>query len=68
MACGLRGCDSQAVEHRLTSVANRLSHSLACGIIPDQRSNLCLLHWQVEEPPEKPPQWFLTFENLVPCG
>ena len=25
-----------------------LSHSVACGIFPDQGLNLCLLHWQVD--------------------
>ena len=32
------------------------SVTLACGIFPDQRSNPCLLHWRVDEPPGKPPQ------------
>ena len=27
-------------------VALRLSHSVACGIFPDQGSNLCPLHWR----------------------
>ena len=31
--------------------AHRLSSSLACGICPDQASNLCLLHWQVDSLP-----------------
>ena len=69
MVCGLqeswhvvfRGCDFQAV-WQTGSV------TLACGIFPDQRSNPCLLHWRVDEPPRKPPQRFLTFENLVSCG
>ena len=25
------------------------SRSTACGIVPDQGSNLCLLHWQVDD-------------------
>ena len=29
-------------------MAHRLSCSLACGIFPDQGSNLCLLHWQAD--------------------
>ena len=29
-------------------VAHRLSCSVACGIFPDQGSNLCPLHWQVD--------------------
>ena len=29
-------------------VAHGFSSSAACGIFPDQGSNLCLLHWQAE--------------------
>ena len=29
-------------------VAHRLNSSAACGIFPDQGSNLCLLHWWVD--------------------
>ena len=29
-------------------VAQRLSHLLTCGILPDQGSNPCPLHWQVD--------------------
>ena len=32
-------------------VMHRLSSSKACGIFPDQRSNSCLLHWQVDSLP-----------------
>ena len=31
--------------------AGGLSHSVACGIFPDQGSNLCLLHWQADSLP-----------------
>ena len=31
--------------------AHRLSCSLACGIFPDQGSNLCTLHWQADAYP-----------------
>ena len=37
-------CGEQAPEHPLSS--RGLSHSEACGIFPDQGSNLCPLHWQ----------------------
>ena len=51
-ARGLRSCGSQALEHRLLIV---LEHELSCsaarGIIPDQGSNPCLLHWQVDSLP-----------------
>ena len=37
--------------------AHGLGCSVACGILPDQASNLCLLHWQMDslllEPPGK---------------
>ena len=44
------------VEHRLWNtgsivVAHGLSHSVACGIILDQGSNLCLLRWPVDSLP-----------------
>ena len=29
-------------------VEDSLSCSMACGIFPDQGSNLCLLHWRVD--------------------
>ena len=32
-------------------VAHWLSCSTACGIVPDQGSNPCLLHWQVDSLP-----------------
>ena len=31
-----------------TVVAHGLSCSVVCGVFPDQRSNPCLLHWQVD--------------------
>ena len=32
----------------LIFVAHELPFSMACGISPDQGSNLCLLHWQAD--------------------
>ena len=32
-------------------VAHGPSHSAACGIFPDQGSNLCPLHWQADSQP-----------------
>ena len=32
-------------------VAHRPSHSVACGIFPDQGSNPCPLHWQADSQP-----------------
>ena len=46
---GLSSCGSRALEHRLSSCGTRgLSCSAACGIFPDQGSNPCPLHWQVD--------------------
>ena len=39
----LSSSGSQAPEHRLSSIC-----STACGIFPDQGSNPCFLHWQVD--------------------
>ena len=41
-------CGSRALERRLVVVAHGLSYSTACGIFPDQGSNLCPLHWQAD--------------------
>ena len=41
---GSRSLDSVVVAHRLTC-------SVECGIFPDQGSNLCPLHWQVDSYP-----------------
>ena len=45
---GFSSCGSRALEHRLSSScgARKLSCFSACGIFPDQGSNLCLLHRQ----------------------
>ena len=43
-ALGLHSVGSVVVEHKL-------SCSPACGIFPDQGSNPCLLHWQVDSYP-----------------
>ena len=45
---GLSSCSSCALERRLSSVAHGLSCSAACGIFPDQGSNLCPLHCQAD--------------------
>ena len=57
--CGGFSCwGAQAPGHVGTVVVvHGLSCSTACGIFPDQGSNLpllCLLHWQVVMPPGKP--------------
>ena len=41
---GFSGCGTRAS----VVVAHRLSCSAACGIFPDQGSNPCPLHWQVD--------------------
>ena len=44
-------CGSGVLEHSLSSCGNGLSCSAACGILPDQGSNLCLLLWQADSLP-----------------
>ena len=49
--CGMwiSSCSSRALEHRLNCCGvPGLSSSTACGIFPDQGSNLCLLHFQAD--------------------
>ena len=48
VARGLSRCHPQALEPRLSSCDSWVSCSAACGILPDQGLNLCLLHWQTE--------------------
>ena len=53
---GFSSCGSKALERRLqnagsAAMAHRPSCSVACGILPDQGSNLCFLHWQVDSQP-----------------
>ena len=45
-ACGLSSCGSQALQCRLSSCGAWVSCPVACGIFPDQGSNLCPLPWQ----------------------
>ena len=59
-ATGFRSCGSQALEHRLSSCAHRLSCPKACGIFPDQGSNpvspALAGRFFTAEPPGKPPE------------
>ena len=43
---GFSGCRAQALNSGSVVVAPSLSCSEACGIFPDQESNLCPLRWQ----------------------
>ena len=43
----LNGCGSWALEHRRNSCA-WIRCSTACGILPNQVANSCLLHWQAD--------------------
>ena len=47
-AHGLSNCGLRARECRLSSCGAWLSCSVACGIFPDQGSNLCPRHWQAD--------------------
>ena len=44
VARGLSSGSSQALEQGSTAMAHGLSFSVACGILPDQGLNPCLLH------------------------
>jgi len=49
---GLEGARaSAAVAPSSVIVTRGFSCSMACGILPDQGSNLCLLHWQADSLP-----------------
>ena len=48
VAHGLSSCGSPALEHWLSNCGGQLSCSMACGILSDQGSNSCHLHWQAE--------------------
>ena len=41
----------QTLEQGLVVVMLGLSCSAACGVFPDQESNLCLVHWQADSSP-----------------
>ena len=58
---GFSSCGSWVPEHRLKGHTG-LSFSMACGIFPDQGSNLCLLYWQEDSLPlshQGSPHYFL---------
>ena len=57
---GLQGAPASVV------VAHRLSCSVACGILPDQGSNPCLLHWQVYSLPPSHQGSPLNFSQYFP--
>ena len=49
-------------------VAHGPSHSVACGILPDQGSNPCPLHWQADSQPlrhQGSPPSFLWLNNIM---
>ena len=48
---GLTNCSSWASEHRLNVVAHGLRCSVTCGILLDQGSNPCPLHWRADSQP-----------------
>ena len=48
VARGLSSCGSRALGSGSVSEAHGLSCSAACGIFPNQGSNPCPLHWQVD--------------------
>ena len=50
-AHGLNSCSSWPQSIDSTAAARGLSCSVACGILPGQGSNPCLLHWQADALP-----------------
>ena len=75
--CGFSCCKAQALEAQasvaavrgLSSCDTRGCCSTACGIFPDQGSNLCPLHWQAHSYPLCPqgsPPFFRL--NNIPLG
>ena len=50
-AHGLSSCGSPTLEHWLSNCGAQLSCSMGCGILSDQGSNPCLLHWQADSLP-----------------
>ena len=71
-ACGLSGSGSQALEQGSGVAEHGLSCSLACGLIPAQRLNLCPLHWQADSfPPNQqgsPGNALLSYTKSMSCG
>ena len=72
---GFSGCSTRALEHRFSIVmAHGHSFPMACGIFPDQGSNLCTLHWQMDSYPMyhqgNPTYLFIGEESLFqrPAG
>ena len=46
--CSYSCCRMQALKHRLSTSVIHACSSCTCGILPDQGSNLCPVHWQVD--------------------
>ena len=71
LAVALRfsSCGTRAVERvGSVAVAHRLSCLEACGIFPDQGSNQCLLHWQVDSEPQDHQGSPETFSHINHVG
>ena len=51
MWAGFSSCGSWTLEHKLIVVVDKFICSVACGILSDQGSNPCLLHWQADSLP-----------------
>ena len=51
-------------------VAHGPSCAAACGIFPDQGSNLCPLHWQADSQPlrhQGSPHWKISNHSFITC-
>lgn len=60
---GLLTAAAFLLEHRLQ--AHRLSCSAACGILPDQGSNPCPLHWQSDSQPGQSSVYFCSVNKFL---
>ena len=60
---GLLTAAAFLLEHRLQ--AHRLSCSAACGILPDQGSNPCPLHWQSDSQPGQSWVYFCSVNKFL---
>ena len=69
VAHGFTSCSSWTLEHSCGT--HGLSSSAACGVFPDQGSNLCLLLWQMDSLPlshQKPNTQFYSFCDVRILG
>ena len=64
-ARGLGSCGSGLRSTGSSVVVPLLTCPTACGMVPDQGWNLCLLHWQVDSltPSQQGSRWCIVFDS-----